>query len=80
MVLSMFNPANLFKLKQSKDTFVKNHPKFPLFLQAVQKDSLKAGTIIEIKVMKENGETLTTNVKLMDSDIQLMDEISSMMK
>lgn len=80
MVVSMFNPANLFKLKQAKDTFINNHPKFPLFLQAVQKDAIKTGTIIEIKVIKENGETLTTNVKLKDSDIQLMDELSNMLK
>lgn len=80
MVANMFNPSSFFKIKQAKDTFINNHPKFPLFLQAVQKDALVAGTIIEIKVTKESGETITTNVKLNDSDIALFHELSNMMK
>lgn len=36
----MINPAMIMKLKQAKDVFVANHPKFPLFLRAVRQESV----------------------------------------
>jgi len=72
----MFNPAKLLKLKNSWDTFTQNHPKFPKFLNAVHKDSIQEGTIIEIKVTSATGKTISSNVKLTESDIKLFDELS----
>ncbi len=74
----MFNPAMLFKLQKCKDEFVKNHPKFPAFLNAVGKDAISEGTIIEIMVTKTSGETLKTNLKLKESDVELVKEIVGM--
>lgn len=74
----MFNPANLIKLKQARELFIKNHPKFPKFLKRVKEEALKEGTILEIKVIKDTGETMTANIKLKESDVELLQEMSNL--
>lgn len=74
----MFNPSMIFKLQKMKNDFVENHPKFPVFLQAVGKDAIAEGTIIEMVVTKPNGETLKTNIKLKESDVEMVQEIVNM--
>lgn len=71
----MINPAMILKLKQAKETFVRNHPKFPPFLSAVNRDAMKEGTIIEIHVTTTEGKVVSSNIKLKDSDIAFLQEI-----
>ncbi len=71
----MINPAMLLKYKQAKEAFVRNHPKFPQFLSAVNRDAVKVGTIIEINVTTEEGKSLSSNIKLKESDIELLHEL-----
>lgn len=70
--------AMIQKLKTSINTFRNNHPKFPLFLDAVSKDALMEGTIIEITVTTPQGKNYCTNVKLKPEDIELMESLKSM--
>lgn len=74
----MMNPAKLFKLKSAWDTFTKNHPKFPQFLSAVQQNAIREGSIIEINVTTPEGKTLSTNLKLTASDMELLRSLSEM--
>ncbi len=71
----MINPAMILKYKQAKEAFVKNHPKFPQFLSAVNRDAIEEGTIIEINVTTKEGKTLSSNIKLKESDIELLHEL-----
>lgn len=70
--------AMVQKLKASMDAFRNNHPKFPLFLDAVSKDALMEGTIIEITVTTPQGKNYCTNVKLKPEDMELMESIKNM--
>lgn len=70
------NPGRLFKLKNAWDTFTRNHPKFPCFLEAVSKQGLKEGTIVEITVTTPEGKKISSNVKLQASDILLYQELT----
>lgn len=54
------NPMELLLIKNSCDTFVKNHPKFPMFLNAVYQNGLAEGNIIELSVKTTDGRTLET--------------------
>lgn len=74
----MINPAKLIKLKSSWDMFTKNHPKFPKFLETIRKDALEEGTIIEINVKTLDGKILTSNIKLKESDIKLINDLSEL--
>ena len=70
--------AMIQKLKTSMDTFRNNHPKFPLFLDAVSKDALMEGTIIEITVTTPQGKNYCTNVQLKPEDMELMESFKNM--
>lgn len=76
----MMNPAKLFKIKSAWDTFTKNHPRFPQFMSAVQQNAVQEGSIIEINVTTPEGKTLSTNMKLTASDLELFHELSEMSK
>lgn len=72
------NPAMLFKIKGAWEKFVSNHPKFPMFLRAASATGIKEGYIIEVKITDTEGKTICTNVKLTDSDMDLIDMIKDM--
>ncbi len=72
------NPAMLFKIKGAWEKFVSNHPKFPMFLRAASATGIKEGYIIEVKITDTDGKTICTNVKLTDSDMDLIDMIKDM--
>jgi hypothetical protein len=76
----MFNPTKLLKLKKSWEVFSGNHPKFPKFLDAVNRSALEEGTIIEINVTTTSGKNLSTNLKLTQTDTQLFQEMSDLFK
>ena len=79
-VKAMINPVKLMKIKKLWDDFSQSHPKFPGFLSAVQKTGLEEGTIIEINVTTADGKTLSSNLKLTPSDMELFKELSEMSK
>lgn len=76
----MINPMKLMKFKNAWDNFTKNHPKFPSFLNAVKMNGIKEGTIIEINVTTAEGKTLSSNIKLKESDVELFQELSELSK
>lgn len=78
MMYMALNPAMLFKIKGAWEKFVSNHPKFPMFLRAASAVGIKEGYIIEVKITDTEGKTICTNVKLTDSDMDLIDMIKDM--
>ncbi len=66
------NPAMLMKVMSAKNKFTANHPKFVAFLNAILKNGLEEGTVIEITVQKPGQEAVTSNLKILQSDLDLM--------
>lgn len=66
------NPAMLMKIMSAKETFTNNHPKFMAFLDTVFKNKIEEGTIIEISVQKPGQEKLTSNIRVQQSDLDLI--------
>lgn len=73
----MFNPGKIFRMKNAWEAFTASHPKFPLFLEAVNQNALQEGTIIEFSVTTPDGKTLQSNVKLNKSDVEAIRELTS---
>ncbi len=74
------NPAKFFMLKGIWDRFSSNHPKFPRFLDAVMRSPIREGTILEIKMIHPDGETIASNIRVTEDDMELyrqMKEIAS---
>lgn len=70
--------AMMQKIKSGMDRFRANHPKFPMFLNAVAQDALREGTIIEINVTTPEGKNYCSNLKLKSEDIEFLDTLKGM--
>ncbi|MCI6060479.1 MAG: hypothetical protein MR729_04895 [Dorea sp.] len=70
--------AMIQKIKSGMDRFRANHPKFPLFLNAVSQNALMEGTVIEINVTTPEGRNYCTNVKLQADDMEFLNSLKSM--
>ena len=66
------NPSAIMKIMNAKNKFVENHPKFTAFLSAVYSRGIDAGTIIEITVTKPGTELITSNIRVQESDLELL--------
>lgn len=76
----MINPASMMKIMNAKNKFTGNHPKFVAFLNAVFSRGVTEGTIIEITVRRPGEEAVTTNMKVLKSDLELLDELKELAK
>ena len=76
----MMNPAKLFKIKGAWDTFSQNHPRFVQFISAVKSNGIQEGTIIDITVTTAEGKTMSSNVKITESDLEMFRELSELSK
>lgn len=76
----MINPAAIMKIMNAKNKFAENHPKFAAFLNMVFSSGITEGTIIEITVKKPGEDAVTTNMKVQQSDLELMQELNGLMK
>ena len=72
------NPAAIMKLMNAKNRFEANHPKFGAFFNAVLSKGVEEGTIIEITVTKPGQAPMTTNLKVQQSDIELIQELKNL--
>ncbi len=55
-----------------------NHPKFPLFLNAVSQEALVEGSVIEITVTTPEGKNYCSNIKLKQDDLEMLDCLKSL--
>ena len=76
----MMNPAKLIKIKGAWDKFTQDHPKFPMFINAVRSTGIEEGTVIEINVTTPDGKNLSTNIKVTQSDKELLAELMELSK
>ena len=70
--------AMLQQLKSGMERFRANHPKFPMFLNAVSQDALKEDTIIEINVTTSEGKNYCSNIKLNADDMEFIETLKNM--
>ncbi len=73
----MFNPANLMQIINLWNRFKGNHPKFEPFINAVQANALKEGTVFEINVTTPDGQKLASNLKLTADDMEIIQQIAN---
>lgn len=75
-IIDTMNIGNMMKITSALNTFKKNHPKFPAFCQAVSRKGIREGSIIEITFTTPEGEKIETNLKVKDSDLELLKQLS----
>lgn len=68
----------MMKMMAAKKQFEANHPKFFSFCKAAFGGGVQTDTIIEISVTKPDGEKLTTNLKVCQSDLDLLNGLKDL--
>ena len=68
------------KIMNAKNKFTENHPKFAAFLNAVFANGVEAGTVIEMTVTKPGEAPVTTNIKVQQSDLELLAQLKELAK
>lgn len=71
------NPMSVLKLKNLLNSFKENHPKVPLFLKAAS-GRVTEGAIIELKITSAEGQTLVTNIRVNEQDMELINELKNL--
>lgn len=74
------NPASMLKLMSAKNKFQANHPKFFAFLTAIFSRGIDEGTIIEVTITRPGEEPITSNMKIQQSDMELLQELKEIAK
>ena len=74
----MQNPMELMKIMGIWNSFKANHPKLPKFMAAAaQPGVISANTILEMKITTADGRTLETNLKITESDMELIQQLKN---
>lgn len=69
------NPASIIKLMSAKAQFERSHPKFMAFVKKVFSEPVEEGTVVEITVTRPGREPLTANIKVQQSDLELIAQL-----
>lgn len=72
------NPMELFQLKSHFDTLKANHPKFLQFINVVASKGIPEGSVIEITVETPDGEKYNANMRVMQSDLELIQKLQNL--
>lgn len=73
------NPMLLMKLMNAKNQFEGTHPKFMAFISSVFSRPLEEGTVIEFTVTRSGESPITANIKVQQSDLELLAELKELM-
>ncbi|MCI8311290.1 MAG: hypothetical protein HFI12_03570 [Lachnospiraceae bacterium] len=68
------------KIMGAKNRFTENHPKFVSFLNMVWGKGIEEGTIIEIRVTRPGEDMMMSNIKVQQSDLELLRELRELVK
>lgn len=74
----MMNPQMMMQLIGALGTFRSNHPKFASFIELMLKSGIPEDSVIEISVTKPGQESVTANMKVMQSDIELIQTLKNL--
>ncbi len=76
--MAKMNPASIMKIMSAKGQFEKQHPKFSAFIKAVFSRPISAGTVIEITVTRPGEEPITSNIRVQQSDLELLESLKEL--
>ena len=72
----MINPMALMQMKGLLDRCKNNHPKVPMFLSDAAR-SMGEGRVIEISVTSPDGRKITTNMRVNQEDLELVEQLKA---
>ncbi len=74
----MPGPQDILKVMAMKSQFENNHPKMVSFIKSLAANGVKEGTVIEITVTDPEGNPTTANMKILASDVEMMEQLKTL--
>ena len=71
------NPLQLMQLAERLKIFRQQHPKVLDFIQAIGRNNLQPGVVLELRVTDLDGKVAVTNMRLTEEDIEAIAIIKS---
>ncbi|MDO4938962.1 MAG: hypothetical protein Q4E54_03275 [Lachnospiraceae bacterium] len=68
----------ILKAKNAWERFTRNHPRFPMFLNAAKAYGIKEGTVLEFHISNPGEETLIGNIRITADDLELFESIKEL--
>ncbi len=68
----------MMQLAGAIGSFKNNHPKFAAFVEKFITTGVSEGTVIEITVTRPGEEPVTTNMKVLQSDIDMVNMLKEL--
>ena len=72
------NPSSILKLMGAKAQFENSHPKFMAFVKTIFSKPIEEGTVLEVTVTRPGQEPLTANIRIQQSDLELLAELKEL--
>lgn len=72
------NPTAMLKAMEAFKRFQSNHPKVVSYVKTVFGPGLPEGTVLEITCTKPGEEPITTNMKITQDDLELLQMLKEM--
>ena len=69
------NPAGMMQFMAAMNNFKNNHPKFASFLGLVVQGGIPEDSVIEITVTRPGEDPITANMKVLPSDLELLQSL-----
>lgn len=67
------NPADLMKLSSRLKIFKEQHPKAEAFLNAVGREGMTEGSVLEFKCTTPEGKEYITNIRVTADDLETIE-------
>jgi hypothetical protein len=71
------NPVALGKIKDQIVKFQYTHPKFVSFVRDTFSTGIPESSVIEISITKPGMEKVTTNIRVVQSDLELLENLKN---
>jgi hypothetical protein len=72
------NPLQFMQLAERLKIFREQHPRVLDFIQAVGRNNLQPGVILELRVTDLNGKVSVTNMRLTEEDVETIGIIKNL--
>ncbi|MBQ1172907.1 MAG: hypothetical protein IIX48_09970 [Lachnospiraceae bacterium] len=74
----MMNPAAMMQIMTALKKFESTHPKFVAFIKTMFGKGITEGTIIELTVINPGQDPVTTNIRVQQSDLDLVKQLQDL--
>lgn len=71
------NPAGMMQFMSAMNNFKNAHPKFAAFVGMIVKGGIPVDSVIEVTITRPGEDPITANMKVQQSDIDMLNSLKT---